>query len=140
MSEAGINEQAVGDAMQDVFKVGAIGRKDVFVTTKLWNNNHRPERVAPAFEASRRRLQLDYLDCYLIVCLPAGRRAGAEGRARPDRLRFRRDVGGDLAGAGAPGRRGQVRGDLASLGSCSCPVGEPPEVSTAADAQVKDAA
>jgi diketogulonate reductase-like aldo/keto reductase len=60
------NEQAVGDAMQDVFKVGAIGRKDVFVTTKLWNNNHRPERVAPAFEASRRRLQLDYIDCYLI--------------------------------------------------------------------------
>jgi diketogulonate reductase-like aldo/keto reductase len=60
------NEQAVGDAMKDVFKTGAIGRKDVFVTTKLWNNNHRPERVAPAFEASRRRLQLDYLDCYLI--------------------------------------------------------------------------
>ena len=60
------NEQAVGDAMQDVFKAGAIGRKDVFVTTKLWNNNHRPERVAPAFEASRRRLQLDDLDCYLI--------------------------------------------------------------------------
>ncbi len=60
------NEQAVGDAMQDVFKTGAIGRKDVFVTTKLWNNNHRPERVAPACEASRRRLQLDYLDCYLI--------------------------------------------------------------------------
>jgi diketogulonate reductase-like aldo/keto reductase len=60
------NEQAVGDAMQDVFKAGAIGRKDVFVTTKLWNNNHRPERVAPAFEASRRRLQLDTLDCYLI--------------------------------------------------------------------------
>jgi len=60
------NEQAVGDAMQEVFKAGAIGRKDVFVTTKLWNNNHRPERVAPAFEASRRRLQLDTLDCYLI--------------------------------------------------------------------------
>jgi len=60
------NEQAVGDAMQDVFQAGAIGRKDVFVTTKLWNNNHRPERVAPAFEASRRRLQLDTLDCYLI--------------------------------------------------------------------------
>ena len=60
------SEQAVGDAMQEVFKAGVIGRKDVFITTKLWNNNHRPERVAPAFEASRRRLQLDYLDCYLI--------------------------------------------------------------------------
>jgi diketogulonate reductase-like aldo/keto reductase len=60
------NEQAVGDAMQEVFKAGAVRRKDVFVTTKLWNNNHRPERVKPAFDASLRRLQLDYIDCYLI--------------------------------------------------------------------------
>jgi diketogulonate reductase-like aldo/keto reductase len=60
------NEDAVGDAMQEVFKTGAVRREDVFVTTKLWNNNHRPERVKPAFEASCRRLQLDYVDCYLI--------------------------------------------------------------------------
>ena len=60
------NEKAVGDAMQEVFKAGAIQRKDVFVTTKLWNNNHRPQRVKPAFEASCRRLQLDHVDCYLI--------------------------------------------------------------------------
>src|SRR5579864_7320129 len=60
------NEQAVGDALQDVFKAGAIQRTDVFVTTKLWNNNHRPERVKPAFEASCRRLQLEHMDCYLV--------------------------------------------------------------------------
>jgi len=60
------NEQAVGDAMQEMFKAGAVERKDVFVTTKLWNSNHRPERVKPAFEASRRRLQVDHVDCYLI--------------------------------------------------------------------------
>src|SRR6202035_1901550 len=60
------NEQAVGDAMQEMFKAGTIQRKDVFVTTKLWNNNHRPERVKPAFEASRQRLQLDHVDCYLV--------------------------------------------------------------------------
>jgi diketogulonate reductase-like aldo/keto reductase len=60
------NEEAVGDAMQEVFKAGTIRREDVFVTTKLWNNNHRPERVKPAFDGSRRRLQLDYVDCYLI--------------------------------------------------------------------------
>jgi diketogulonate reductase-like aldo/keto reductase len=65
-SERYRNEQAVGDAMQEVFKAGTIQRKDVFVTTKLWNNNHRPERVKPAFEASRQRLQLDHVDCYLI--------------------------------------------------------------------------
>jgi diketogulonate reductase-like aldo/keto reductase len=60
------NEEAVGAAMQEVFKAGAIQRKDVFVATKLWNTNHRPERVKPAFDASRRRLQVDYVDCYLI--------------------------------------------------------------------------
>jgi diketogulonate reductase-like aldo/keto reductase len=60
------NEEAVGDAMQDAFKSGKVRRGDVFVTTKLWNNNHRPERVKSAFDASRRRLQLDYIDCYLI--------------------------------------------------------------------------
>ena len=59
------NEEAVGDAMQEVFKAGKIQRKDVFVTTKLWNSNHRPERVKPAFEGSCQRLQIDYVDCYL---------------------------------------------------------------------------
>jgi diketogulonate reductase-like aldo/keto reductase len=60
------NEEAVGDAMQEAFKAGTVQREDLFVTTKLWNTNHRPERVKPAFDASRRRLRLDYVDCYLI--------------------------------------------------------------------------
>ncbi|TAN08222.1 MAG: aldo/keto reductase [Rhodanobacteraceae bacterium] len=59
-------EKEVGSAMQQVFKSGAVRREDVFVVTKLWNNNHRPERVEPAFEASRRKLRLDYVDLYLI--------------------------------------------------------------------------
>jgi diketogulonate reductase-like aldo/keto reductase len=56
----------VGEAMGAVFKEGKVKRKDVFVGTKLWNNNHRPERVKPAFEASLKRLQLDYVDLYSI--------------------------------------------------------------------------
>jgi diketogulonate reductase-like aldo/keto reductase len=60
------NEDAVGDALQEAIRQGTVAREDVFVTTKLWNTNHRPERVGPAFEASLRRLGLDYLDCYLI--------------------------------------------------------------------------
>jgi diketogulonate reductase-like aldo/keto reductase len=59
-------EREVGEAMQEVFKAGKIKREDVFVVTKLWNTNHRPERVKPAFEASLKRLQLDYVDLYLI--------------------------------------------------------------------------
>ena len=59
-------EKQVGEAMEEVFKAGKIKREDVFVATKLWNTNHRPERVKPAFEASLWKLGLDYLDLYLI--------------------------------------------------------------------------
>ncbi|MBB6109570.1 aldehyde reductase [Mucilaginibacter lappiensis] len=60
------NESEVGEALQAGLAAGNIAREDIFVTTKLWNTNHRPERVEPAFEASLERLQLDYLDLYLI--------------------------------------------------------------------------
>lgn len=59
-------EREVGEAMQEVFQGGKIKREDVFVVTKLWNTNHRPERVKPAFEASLKRLQVDFVDLYLI--------------------------------------------------------------------------
>lgn len=59
-------EKEVGEAMQEVFRAGKIKREDVFLATKLWNTNHRPERVKPAFEASRKKLQVDYVDLYLI--------------------------------------------------------------------------
>jgi diketogulonate reductase-like aldo/keto reductase len=59
-------EKEAGEAMMEVFKAGKIKREDVFVATKLWNTNHRPERVKPAFEASLKKLQIDYLDLYLI--------------------------------------------------------------------------
>jgi diketogulonate reductase-like aldo/keto reductase len=65
-SERYRNEKEVGEAMQEVFRAGRIKRQDVFIATKLWNNNHRPERVKPAFEASLEKLQLDYVDLYLI--------------------------------------------------------------------------
>jgi diketogulonate reductase-like aldo/keto reductase len=60
------NEEHVGEAMRAVFQEGKVKRKDVFIGTKLWNNNHRPERVKPAFEASLRRLQLEYVDLYSV--------------------------------------------------------------------------
>ena len=60
------NEAAVGEAIQEAFTAGTLQREELFVTTKLWNTNHRPERVKPALDASRRRLQLDHIDCYII--------------------------------------------------------------------------
>ena len=65
-SERYRNEKEVGEAIREVFQAGAIKREEVFIATKLWNNNHRPERVKPAFEASLKKLQLDYVDLYLI--------------------------------------------------------------------------
>ena len=59
-------EDVAGHAMREAFESGTVHRDDLFVTSKLWNNNHRSERVKPALEASLRRLQLDYLDSYLI--------------------------------------------------------------------------
>jgi diketogulonate reductase-like aldo/keto reductase len=59
-------EKEVGEAMHEVFKEGKVKREDVFVVTKLWNTNHRPERVKLALEASMKKLQLDHLDLYLI--------------------------------------------------------------------------
>lgn len=60
------NEEVVGAALHESFAEGVVRREDLFVTTKLWNNNHRPERVKPALEASLRRLRLDHVDGYLI--------------------------------------------------------------------------
>jgi diketogulonate reductase-like aldo/keto reductase len=86
------NEEAVGDAIQEAFKAGTLQRQNLFVTTKLWNTNHRPERVKPAFDGSRRRLQLDHIDCYLIHT-PFAFRPGDEQDPRDEHGRVIYDKG-----------------------------------------------
>jgi diketogulonate reductase-like aldo/keto reductase len=56
------NEEAVGNAI----KRGGVAREELFVTTKLWIQDAGDERAKQAFERSLQRLQLDYLDLYLI--------------------------------------------------------------------------
>ena len=41
-------------------------RKDLFIQSKLWNSNHRPEHVRPDLEATPKDLKLDYIDSYII--------------------------------------------------------------------------
>ena len=60
------NEAEVGAALKELFAAGTVRRDDLFVTTKLWNNNHRPERVRAALQASLNRLGLDAVDLYLV--------------------------------------------------------------------------
>ena len=78
------NEEAVGEAIQEVLRDGGVRRDDLFIGTKLWNTNHRPERVKPAFEASLRALRLDYADLYLIHT-PFAFRPGDEQDPRDER-------------------------------------------------------
>lgn len=56
------NEEAVGNAI----KIAGIAREELFITTKLWIQDAGYERAKEAFERSLRRLQLEYLDLYLI--------------------------------------------------------------------------
>lgn len=56
------NEKAVGDAIKE----SGINRKELFITTKLWINNAGYENAKKGFETSMEKLQLDYLDLYLI--------------------------------------------------------------------------
>jgi len=60
------NEREIGESFKAEFATGEIAREDVFIMTKLWNTNHRPERVEPAFDGSCQRLGIDYADLYLI--------------------------------------------------------------------------
>jgi alcohol dehydrogenase (NADP+) len=59
------NEREIGASLQTVLSRG-IARKELWVTSKLWNNKHAEEDVIPACKKSLDDLRLDYLDLYLI--------------------------------------------------------------------------
>jgi 2,5-diketo-D-gluconate reductase A len=56
------NEAGVGRALA----ASSIPREEIFVTTKVWNDDQGPERTRAAFEASMDRLGLEWLDLYLV--------------------------------------------------------------------------
>jgi methylglyoxal/glyoxal reductase len=81
------NEADVGEAVRR----GPVPREEIFVTTKLWNDDHGRAKAKRAFDASLLRLGLDYLDLYLIHWPGAGQRVetwkalveiAGEGRCR----------------------------------------------------------
>lgn len=56
------NEAGVGQAIRE----SGIPREEIFVTTKVWNSDQGYETTLQAFEESRRKLALDYVDLYLV--------------------------------------------------------------------------
>jgi diketogulonate reductase-like aldo/keto reductase len=65
------NETDVGAAVKD----SGVPRAEVFVTTKLWNDDQGFDEARRAFDASLSRLGLDYVDLYLIHWPVAGKRS-----------------------------------------------------------------
>lgn len=62
------NERSVGQAI----KASGLPRAELFITTKVWNSDQRKGATLEAFEASHKRLGLDYIDLYLIHWPVAG--------------------------------------------------------------------
>ncbi len=60
------NEAEIGNALKDAMRADEVKREELWITSKLWNTEHRLERVQPALEKALKDLQLDYLDLYLV--------------------------------------------------------------------------
>lgn len=60
------NEKEIGRAVSKKIQEGVIERKDIFITSKLWNTFHKPDLVEPALQQTLKNLQTDYVDLYLI--------------------------------------------------------------------------
>jgi diketogulonate reductase-like aldo/keto reductase len=56
------NERGVGKAI----RASGVPREEIFLTTKVWNEDQRKQRITEAFEDSLKRLGTDYVDLYLI--------------------------------------------------------------------------
>lgn len=60
------NEEAVGEGIRKGLAATGLKREDLFITSKIWNEDMRQGNVVGAYEESLRKMQLDYLDLYLI--------------------------------------------------------------------------
>ncbi|WP_281418865.1 aldo/keto reductase [Clostridium lacusfryxellense] len=67
------NEEGVGQGIKEGLKATGLSRKDLFVTSKVWNSDQGYDTTLKAYDDSLKRLGLDYLDLYLIHWPVAGK-------------------------------------------------------------------
>jgi alcohol dehydrogenase (NADP+) len=60
------NEHAIGEVFAELFADGTVRREELWITSKVWNDQHGPGEVLLACAKSLRDLRLDYLDLYLV--------------------------------------------------------------------------
>ncbi|MEW4235498.1 glyoxal reductase [Bacillus thuringiensis serovar medellin] len=60
------NEKAVGEGIRAGIKEAGISREDLFITSKVWNSDQGYETTLAAYEESLKKLELEYLDLYLV--------------------------------------------------------------------------
>lgn len=67
------NEVGVGQGIREALKETGLSREDLFITSKVWNSELGYDSALAAFEESLQKLELDYLDLYLIHWPVAGK-------------------------------------------------------------------
>jgi len=77
------NEHVVGEAISELLKGGVVKREELFIQSKLYNSNHRPEHVRADLEATLKDLGVDYVDSFIIHWPMAVPSSGDTPRLRP---------------------------------------------------------
>ncbi len=87
------NEREIGEVFDAAFRSGKVRREDIFVTSKVWNDQHGAGRPTLALQGSLRDLRLTYVDAYFVHWpFPNYHAPGCDGDSRnPDSRPFSAD-------------------------------------------------